>query len=997
MKNNRRKFVPAIILAVVGAVLLGFIVSLIHSNISVETQRNNSHDKLELIYDLIQDSKTDEEYITEVYDKQYDSKARTVAFMANNVEGFAYTDDYMRTLRSLINVDYLAITDANGNVVAKAGGTSNDGTEYRTYSAKINDNSSVLISQNTEKLQNNLQENASLEYVLDGVHVGQKGFAFAVHAVKGTIIFYPDSTITGEMAADHGIEISSLKDGEDIDLTIDGTVYFCSVKQIDNGLIVCAVPRSEINANNAITVTISVIIYSIVIAVIILFTFFLQNEVYKKTESDEGEGESRGRYNSKIGRKIMVMSIFGAIIMFVVTFYMQTLFTLSQQSITNNARGTELLETLKTNDDTISVQSQEYEEEYTEKVNAATYIIQHVNQSKLTQDFMTSLRDVLDADVIQYFDTNGKIIAADTSLWSYSISKDENNQSYEFWSVLDGTKDVLIQDVQKDDEGNLKQYIGKAVLDGNHRTVGMVEICVSPQALSDAMVNTDITTVLKGIQTGNNGFAFAVNKESKTFEYFPDEKLIGSSIERYGMNESQVVSNYNDFITIDGKQYYCASGEYGNLMTYIAVPTDSINNTGLAVALVSTGISFGFMLILWAIFSFEKIEEEQGYESIEEIIEENVSEKEMVNVEVPNGRKKKSRSVATRWNHRDIPWEERSAGKKTAYVVNIILTIIAFIILIGVIFADKIFASDSLIHFILKGEWQRGLNIFSVTYCILITVCVIEITTIIRKILMILAAGMNAKGETILRLIDNFLKFAAIIGIVYYCLGTLGVDTAALWASAGILTLVVGLGAKSLVSDILAGLSIVFEGEFQVGDIVTIDSFRGTVVEVGIRTTKVKDGSGNVKIFSNSKVSNVLNMTKEYSVVTCDMSIEYEQDLHYVERILSEEFPNIKNKLTAIVDGPFYRGISELADSSVNIRIVAKCKEADRVQLERDLRRQLKLIFDKNNINIPYPQVVVNRPTKVENVTSFSNEVRAEAFVDEQKKEVEDKGIKEED
>ena len=91
--------------------------------------------------------------------------------------------------------------------------------------------------------------------------------------------------------------------------------------------------------------------------------------------------------------------------------------------------------------------------------------------------------------------------------------------------------------------------------------------------------------------------------------------------------------------------------------------------------------------------------------------------------------------------------------------------------------------------------------------------------------------------------------------------------------------LVIGLGAQSLVADILAGMFIIFEGEFQVGDIVTVGDWRGTVVEIGIRTTKIQDGGQNIKIISNKDVCGVINMTRDYSYAWVDLGIEYGESL----------------------------------------------------------------------------------------------------------------------
>ena len=106
--------------------------------------------------------------------------------------------------------------------------------------------------------------------------------------------------------------------------------------------------------------------------------------------------------------------------------------------------------------------------------------------------------------------------------------------------------------------------------------------------------------------------------------------------------------------------------------------------------------------------------------------------------------------------------------------------------------------------------------------------------------------------------------------MLYYCFALFGVDTATLLVSAGILSIAISLGAKDMVGDILAGLFIIFEGEFRVGDIVMIGDWRGTVLEIGVRTTKIEDGSKNIKIIRNSNVTDVINMTKRSSYAFCD-------------------------------------------------------------------------------------------------------------------------------
>ena len=125
-------------------------------------------------------------------------------------------------------------------------------------------------------------------------------------------------------------------------------------------------------------------------------------------------------------------------------------------------------------------------------------------------------------------------------------------------------------------------------------------------------------------------------------------------------------------------------------------------------------------------------------------------------------------------------------------------------------------------------------------------------------------------------------------------------------------------------------------------------------------------------------------MTNQLSLAVCDIGIEYGESLERVEAILKENFPAIKAAIPDIKEGPFYKGVAELGDSAVIIRFVAKCEEGAKYQVERDLNRQFKLLFDKNNINIPFPQIVLNQPVEFKDATK-TQQTAAGNFVKEQK------------
>lgn len=316
------------------------------------------------------------------------------------------------------------------------------------------------------------------------------------------------------------------------------------------------------------------------------------------------------------------------------------------------------------------------------------------------------------------------------------------------------------------------------------------------------------------------------------------------------------------------------------------------------------------------------------------------------------------------------------------FVVKCIVLLLLVAYAVFLIFGDSIFSPMS--------EFWRSLNIFGAAgeYNTVIRIIsyiffCLGVSFVVRFILKQTERLMK-KGKAVVDLTCSLIKYAAVLVLIFFILKTLGVDTTTILAGIGILGLVVGLGAQPLIADIIAGLFIVFENVFDVGDIIVVDGFRGTVKEIGVRTTQIMDTGGNIKIINNADLKTIINMTNQLSLAVCDIGIEYGESLERVEAILKDNLPAIKAAIPDIKDGPFYKGVAELGESAVIIRFVAKCDEGAKYQVERDLNRQFKLLFDKNNINIPFPQIVLNQPVEFKDATKRQQNV-AGKFVEEQK------------
>ena len=247
----------------------------------------------------------------------------------------------------------------------------------------------------------------------------------------------------------------------------------------------------------------------------------------------------------------------------------------------------------------------------------------------------------------------------------------------------------------------------------------------------------------------------------------------------------------------------------------------------------------------------------------------------------------------------------------------------------------------------------------------ILSILAMVFTTLLIENLLVLALSFlkpqRHRAKTLVALTSNMLKYAAAIIILCGVLTIVNVDITAILASLGILALIIGFGAESLIADVVTGLFILLDNQYNVGDIIEVGGFRGIVSDVGIRTTSIMDTGGNVKIINNSEMKNILNRSDNSSRAVADFSIPYETDLAALEKkipALLEEIHRNHTKLFRTV--PEYLGVQELGASAVVLRFVAEVGESDIYSGTRMLNHDLLLGFRKLGVECPYQQIDVH-------------------------------------
>jgi len=193
------------------------------------------------------------------------------------------------------------------------------------------------------------------------------------------------------------------------------------------------------------------------------------------------------------------------------------------------------------------------------------------------------------------------------------------------------------------------------------------------------------------------------------------------------------------------------------------------------------------------------------------------------------------------------------------------------------------------------------------------------------------------------------------------------VDITPLIAGAGVAGLAVGFGAQSLIKDIIAGFFILMEDQFHVGDVIQVAGVSGQVERMNLRVTIVRDLHGAVHFIPNGEIKVTTNLTKEWSQAVLEVGVSYEEDVDRVSHVLTALGQALADDETfgkLVLEPPQVLGIEALADSQVTIRMLAKTLPLKQWEVARELRRRIKVRFDHEGIQVPYPhRVVITRPS----------------------------------
>lgn len=664
---------------------------------------------------------------------------------------------------------------------------------------------------------------------------------------------------------------------------------------------------------------IAVVMGGIFVCALFIMYFVYQSRKYIRTETRETNGEIRLRAN--------ILVIVSCVIVFLLSYYTHSLYSLSLYTLDDRQELQEIRTVYeKGNEDAHSME----EAISSLKKSEATVIGNYLSlfPEARTKQTLRWLSEEFGLEYLILFDQNGNEVLCDGDYINLSLSADPDDLSYRFRSLLNG-KQSESSGVEYDDLScRVRHVYGASLRTKDNQPDGLILCANGGETLIRAKNESSLKAIADEATNLKRNRYYMIDADTHIVTYSPIQSEIGQKAENIGFTDKHLDKDYSGSLYINDEKFSISQIEVDGQKLFVALSYNYIYMLRTTYSVIMTLIS----LILFNFFI--------------RLMEEVIIHKDEALIE------KEERSVANRYStFGKMNPDALIASRKTLRFVGVILTVYVLFVLIILLRRDILY-KDSITHYVLAGKWHAGPNIFALT-AILIMVSVVALAAgTVRYCLILFSRVVSNRALTYIRLLISAIDYLSVIFTAYFAFRMLGGDVSSLLATSSALALVIGMGAEDITKDIIAGIFLMFEGEFQVGDTIEVDGMTGTVKEVGLTTTKMVDPENNILILKNSAVRNLINHTLNSSYTFSTVQISSGIPIPELEQIFDQELPAIQKAYPAFVSTPFFKGARNFSGGKMEITVAAQVKEKDRVYLESVLNRELKKILDRHGIQI---------------------------------------------
>tara|TARA_R110001583_G_scaffold73483_3_gene204430 strand:- start:2396 stop:3247 length:852 start_codon:yes stop_codon:yes gene_type:complete len=220
------------------------------------------------------------------------------------------------------------------------------------------------------------------------------------------------------------------------------------------------------------------------------------------------------------------------------------------------------------------------------------------------------------------------------------------------------------------------------------------------------------------------------------------------------------------------------------------------------------------------------------------------------------------------------------------------------------------------------------------------------------------------REDTLIQIFSITSKIVIFTISILMVLQEFGVVIGPILAAAGIVGLAFGFGGQYLIRDIISGLFIILENQYRIGDYVKFENLGGVVEKISLRMTTLRDLDGTVHHIPHGEIKEVSNYAKDFARVNLDIGVAYDTNLEHVIGVVNEvgnELAQDSQFKELIIKAPQFLRVNDFADSSVMLKILGETLPLKQWEITGELRKRLKIAFDQEGIEIPFPQRVIHQ------------------------------------
>lgn len=226
------------------------------------------------------------------------------------------------------------------------------------------------------------------------------------------------------------------------------------------------------------------------------------------------------------------------------------------------------------------------------------------------------------------------------------------------------------------------------------------------------------------------------------------------------------------------------------------------------------------------------------------------------------------------------------------------------------------------------------------------------------------------REDTLIRIFNGALKIVIMIMSVLMMMQEIGIKIGPILAGAGIVGLAVGFGGQYLIRDVITGMFIILENQYRIGDVINVEGTGGLVEDISLRKTTLRDMNGTVHHIPHGEIKKVSNLSRKYARINLDIGVSYDSDLDKVISVINRTGNELAEDPVyrgSVITPPQFLRVEDFADSAIIVKVLGDTKPLKQWELSGEFRKRIKLAFDREGIEIPFPQRVIHNRNSGQN------------------------------